>query len=133
MRTINFLLGLGLTLIAMTAPAADLPLERIKLPPGFAIELWARVDNARQMALGRHGSNGGTLFVGSRAAGKVHAVSFDADFRARDVTVVASGLRLPSGVAYKDGSLYVAALNRILRYDHIEPTPGAPAACRGGY
>jgi hypothetical protein len=55
-----------------------LPLETIKLPPGFAIELWARVDNARQMALGGVDAKGGVLYVGSRGAGKVHAVRFDA-------------------------------------------------------
>ena len=110
----------ALALIALTAQAAELPLERIKLPPGFTIELWARVDNARQMALGRHDGKGGTLFVGSMQAGTVHAVSFDAGFKAQGVTQIASGLKLPTGVAYKAGSLYVAAVNRILRYDDIE-------------
>ena len=52
--------------------AADLPLEQIKLPPGFSIEVWSRVDNPRQMALGRHDNTGGTLFVGSMQAGQVH-------------------------------------------------------------
>ncbi|TMH14550.1 MAG: sorbosone dehydrogenase family protein, partial [Betaproteobacteria bacterium] len=52
------------------AQASDLPIEEIKLPPGFKIELLARVENARQMALGAKG----TLFVGSMQAGKVYAV-----------------------------------------------------------
>jgi glucose/arabinose dehydrogenase len=120
MHRINILFGLALVLISLTGSAVDLPLERIKLPPGFAIELWARVDNARQMALGRHDSQGGTLFVGSMQAGKVHAVSFGADFKAQGVKLIASGLQLPVGVAYREGSLYVSAVNRILRYDDIE-------------
>ncbi len=120
MRKMMAGLGLALALIAMTLTAAELPLERIKLPPGFAIELWARVDNAREMALGRHDGHGGTLFVGSMQAGKVHAVRFDTDFRAQGVTVVASGLQRPVGVAYKDGSLYVSAVSRLLRYDKVE-------------
>ncbi|WP_409559391.1 PQQ-dependent sugar dehydrogenase [Accumulibacter sp.] len=120
MRKMMAGLGLALALIAMTLTAAELPLERIKLPPGFAIEPWARVDNARQMALGRHDGHGGTLFVGSMQAGKVHAVRFDANFRVQGVTVVASGLQRPVGVAYKDGSLYVSAVSRILRYDQVE-------------
>jgi len=120
MHRINILFGLALALISLTGSAADLPLERIKLPPGFAIELWARVDNARQMTLGRHDSHGGTLFVGSMQAGKVHAVSFGADLKAQAVKLLASGLRLPVGVAYREGSLYVSAVNRILRYDDIE-------------
>ena len=120
MRLINIFFGLALAVIAPTVPAAELPLELIKLPPGFAIELWARVDNARQMALGRHDSQGGTLFVGSMQAGKVHAVSFGADFKAKGVKVIARGLQLPVGVAYREGSLYVSAVSRILRYDDIE-------------
>ena len=120
MSRITILFALALAVIAPTVPAAELPLERIKLPPGFAIELWARVDNARQMTLGRHDSHGGTLFVGSMQAGKVHAVSFGADFKAKGVKVIARGLQLPVGVAYREGSLYVSAVSRILRYDDIE-------------
>ena len=127
-RMRKIICGIAFFLIAVGIDAAELPLERIKLPPGFAIELWARVDNARQMALGRHDGNGGTLFVGSRNAGRVHAVRFGADFKSKGVTVIASGLQLPSGVAYKDGSLYVAAVSRILRYDDIERRIDQPPA-----
>jgi hypothetical protein len=66
-----------LALLSWTTLAAALPLETIKLPPGFAIELWARVSNARQMALGATDDKGGVLYVGSRGAGSVHAVRFD--------------------------------------------------------
>ncbi|MBK7956045.1 MAG: sorbosone dehydrogenase family protein [Candidatus Accumulibacter sp.] len=128
MRRIDIRLGLALLLISTTLAAAELPLERIKLPPGFAIELWARVDNARQMALGHHDDKGGTLFVGSMQAGKVHALSFGANFRVQAVTVVASGLQRPVGVAYRDGSLYVSAVSRILRYDDIERRLAQPPA-----
>ncbi len=108
-------------LLSLPALATDtLPLERIRLPPGFVIETWARVPNARQMALGHWNQEGGTLFVGSMSAGKVHAVSFAGDLTPRKVTTIASGLQLPVGVAYRDGSLYVSAVSRILRYDHIE-------------
>jgi len=100
--------------------ADDLPLDRIRLPPGFSIELWARVDNARAMALGATGAQGGTVFVGSYQAGKVHAVAFDAAYKVRGVHVVASGLQIPLGVAYRDGNLYVSAVSRILRFPGIE-------------
>jgi glucose/arabinose dehydrogenase len=109
-----------LTLLALAATAETLPLEKIKLPPGFAIELWARVDNAREMALGRHGTDGGTVFVGSLRAGKVHAVRFGANLKVTRVAQIAEGLQLPAGVAYRAGSLYVSAVSRILRYDDIE-------------
>jgi glucose/arabinose dehydrogenase len=118
-----------LCLWVLNASAADtLPIDKIKLPPGFAIEVWARVDNAREMALGRHDATGGVVFVGSMQSGKVHAISFGADFKAGSVKEVASGLKLPVGVAYRDGSLYVSAVNRILRYDGIESRLDSPPA-----
>ncbi len=126
MRRILLFLGYFYALISTHAAAADLPLEQIKLPPGFSIELWARVDNARQMTLGRVG--GGTVFVGSTQAGKVHAVRFDAGYKVQSVTAVASGIQLPAGVAYKDGSLYVSAVSRILRFDDIERRLDNPPA-----
>jgi glucose/arabinose dehydrogenase len=91
------------------------PLAEIKLPPGFHIELAARVDNAREMALGAKG----TLFVGSMQAGKVYAVKLKPGALGT-VTTIASGLNLPVGVAFHDGALYVSSVNRILRYDKIE-------------
>ena len=121
LRRFVSVLVFALSLSAAAADAAtDLPLEKINLPPGFAIELWARVSNARQMTLGQHDAQGGTLFVGSMRAGKVHAVRFGADFKAGEVITIASGLQLPVGVAYREGSLYVSAVSRILRFDAIE-------------
>lgn len=66
---------LTLLLTALPAPGQGrLPLDRVKLPPGFAIEMFTEgVDNARSMALG----DKGTLFVGTRSAGKVHAIRHD--------------------------------------------------------
>src|SRR5574340_186467 len=96
--------------------AADLPLDTLRLPAGFSIALFARVDNARQMALGSHG----TLFVGSMQAGKVVAVTFDEHYRATGTHVLAHGLNMPVGVAFRDGALYVSAVDRILRLDDIE-------------
>ena len=116
----SFIIGLTVTLISLTAIAAELPLEQIKLPPGFVLELWARVDNARQMTLGHHDTHGGTVFVGSTKAGKVYAISFGVDSKVQDITIIAHGLKLPAGVAYREGSLYVSAVSQILRYDEIE-------------
>lgn len=129
MRAIVVLCIWALALLSSRSIAqAPLPLEQIRLPPGFAIELWARVDNARQMALGRVDASGGTLFVGSMRAGRVHAIRFDAGLRAQSPITIASGLQLPVGVAYRDGSLYVSAVSRILRYDAIERQLEAPPA-----
>jgi glucose/arabinose dehydrogenase len=95
-----------------------LQLDKIKLPEGFRIDVYAdNVDDARSMAL----SPNGTLFVGSRSAGKVYVVlDKDGDNRAEEVVAIASGLNLPNGVAFRDGDLYVAEATRILRYDDIE-------------
>ena len=122
-RWIGLLPGL---LLAFAAWAADeLPLSRIVLPKGFAIEVVARLPNARQMALG----DGNVLYVGSREAGKVYAVELDAGYRALKSHVIASGLQMPVGVAWHQGSLYVSAVSRILRFDKLTghlaqpPTP----------
>ncbi len=95
----------------------DLPLDKIKLPEGFKITVFAKVENARSLTL----SPNGTIFVGNRKADKVYAVrDEDGDFVADQVYVIDEGLNMPNGVAFRDGSLYVAEVNRILRYDNIE-------------
>jgi glucose/arabinose dehydrogenase len=96
---------------------AQVQLEKIQLPPGFKIEVYAQVANARSLALGARG----TLFVGSRSGGTVHAVSPD-----RKVTKVIEGLSMPNGVAFRDGALYVGEVSRIHRIDNAETGPGKP-------
>ena len=102
-------------------PAAATPtvsLDQITLPAGFRIEEFATdVKNARSMARGAKG----TIFVGSRSAGNVYAiVDANGDHRADRVVTIATGLNMPNGVAFREGALYVAEVNRILRYDGIE-------------
>lgn len=93
-------------------------LDSIELPPGFSIDYYAQdVENARSMAL----SPNGTLFVGSRDAGKVYAIpDRNNDSKADEALVLAEGLDSPNGVAFRNGSLYVAEISRITRYDNIE-------------
>lgn len=120
-------------MVSATAFAqSELPLANIKLPPGFSIELVARVPNARAMAWGDSGDRGSTLFVGSMGEGKVYALSIPATGSTNKVVVrtVASGLDLPVGVAYRDGALYVSAVNKLLRYDDIERRLANPPAPR---
>ena len=80
------------------ATAADkLPALKLKLPPGFNIEVYAAgMANARSLAEG----DKGTVFVGSRLLDKVYAV-INKDGK-RSVKVLASGLYRPNGVAFKD-------------------------------
>jgi len=106
----------------------------ISLPPGFRITQFATgIANARAMCWGTQG----TLFVGSRSAGVVHALrDRDGDGQADERHVIAKGLNMPVGVAFKDGSLYVSAVNRILRFDSIElrlANPPAPAIVTDTY
>lgn len=109
----------GMVLVSSVAcsKAPKPSLDDIQLPPGFKISVYAQgIINARQMALG----DKGTLFVGSLAAGNVYAIVDAADKKSKQVLVIAKGLHLPAGVAFKDGALYVSAVDRILRFDNIE-------------
>ena len=109
---------LTLFFFASWIEAGTLPLDRITLPPGFTIALYAdNVPNARGMARGQDG----VLFVGTRDKGDIYAVlDKDGDQRADEVLTIARGLHMPVGVAYQKGSLYVSAVDRILRFDHID-------------
>ena len=95
---------------------AALPIEKIKLPPGFEISLFAEgVVNARSLVL----SDTQILYVSTRGEGKVYAIKHDG-IKATKVYTLAAGLNQPNGVAFRNGALYVAEVNRILRYDNIE-------------
>lgn len=94
----------------------DLPIDDLRLPDGFDVEVWAHgMPGARMMAL----SDEGTLFLGTRSIGRVYAV-IDNGEEQRETRIIAEGLTQPNGVAYKDGSLYVAAINEVYRYDDID-------------
>jgi glucose/arabinose dehydrogenase len=121
------LLGVLLPLVG-----AAQPVERIKLPPGFEISVFAsNVADARSMALGEKG----TLFVGTRREGVVYAITHDGK-RASRVATVAKGLESPNGVAVRDGALYVAEVGKVWRYDAIESSlekPPKPTLVYGKY
>lgn len=111
---------------AISGSSASLPLDKIKLPPGFQINIFAEVDNARSLVV----SPSGIVYVGNRHADKVYAVKDeDGDGIADKRWVLASGLNSPNGVAFKDGDLYIAEISRILKLSDIEtqldnpPTP----------
>ncbi len=118
------LVALGVAACAAAGSADGLQLDRIKLPPGFSISLYADgVPNARSLTLGA----AGTVFVGTRREGKVFALlDRNRDNRADAVLVIAKGLDSPNGVAFRDGALYVAEISRVLRFDAIEERLTAP-------
>jgi glucose/arabinose dehydrogenase len=107
------------------ATAVDkLPLDKIKLPSGFKLEVWSSGHpGARTMVMGTKG----TMFMGTRTLGRVYAI-VEKDGK-REPKVLLQGLTQPNGLAFRDGSLYVFAINRVLRYDNIEDkldNPGEP-------
>ena len=111
----------GVLLAAPRLGAAPLPVDELMLPAGFEIEVFARVPNARQMALGdKH------LFVGSMREGKVFAVPLENSRGERRSVVVADGLEMPVGVAFRKGDLYISAVSRILRVRNVERSLSKP-------
>ena len=117
MRTMA--VGLAVLTCSFAAPgilAQRLPVERVKLPPGFEISVFAdNVPGARSLALGKND----LVFVSTRSAGRVYALRHR-NGRATQAFTIASGLNMPNGVALRDGALFVAEVNRILRFDNIE-------------
>jgi len=109
-----------LALASASAAASDVQLDKLRVPAGFHVELVTdAVPNARQMALGRYAEGRGMLYVGSRSAGRVYGVSLEPG-KPAVVHTIASGLTMPSGVAWRDGKLYVAAISTVLRFDGID-------------
>lgn len=94
-------------------------LKQLHLPPDFTLSIFAdNLPNARSLALG----DNGMVFVGTGSEGSVYAVQDSNNDGVADKRyVIANHLYMPNGVAYKDGSLYVAEVNRIIRFDHITP------------
>ena len=122
------LTGLLACTTSITAVAAEPDTTRLALPPGFSIEVvTSEVPNARQMAL----SPGGVLYVGSRRAGNVYAVtnwqsSTGTHPEQIKVQTIATGLKMPSGLVWHNNNLYVGALNQILSYENIDDHLAAP-------
>ncbi|MFI5333524.1 MAG: PQQ-dependent sugar dehydrogenase [Candidatus Babeliales bacterium] len=104
---------------AQSSALEVLPLEKIKLPEGFHIKVFAdNLPGSRFITRGEQG----TIFVGSKGGyGKVYALvpSKDGQSIARKITLL-TGLDEPNGVTFHNGALYVAEIGRILRYDNIE-------------
>lgn len=98
----------------VATPASEIPLNRIKLPPGFKAEIWASgMPGARAMVFGDNGK----VYVGTRGIGRVYEVTDNG--KERTSRVVVDKLVQPAGVEYRDGALYVMAINKVLRFDGI--------------
>ena len=133
-----FFLTLPFIILACTDPASQvysnqasltseegLFLDSLVMPDGFHMEVYGRVDNARSMAM----SPDGTLFVGNKANGSVYALQDrNNDMKADTLYTIAKDLIMPNGIAFKDGALYVAEINKLWRYDAIEDNLYDPKA-----
>ncbi|MEE9253574.1 MAG: PQQ-dependent sugar dehydrogenase [Pseudomonadales bacterium] len=126
MKSLSIFLGACALLCSASATAA-VPLDKLSVPSGFQIEVLSdQVPNARQMAIGAQG----TLFVGTRREGKVYALpDRNRDGTPDEVKIIARGLTMPSGIAFREGDLYIGARDTIYRFSNIESRldePGKP-------
>ncbi|HXJ78963.1 MAG TPA: PQQ-dependent sugar dehydrogenase [Candidatus Methylomirabilis sp.] len=103
-------------------PADKLPIGKIKVPPGFKVEVWVpEILDARGLRQG----DKGTVFVSSNfVAAKIYAVVEKGG--KREVKTIAEKLMLPNGIEFYKGALYVATPKAITRYDDIENTLDKP-------
>ena len=103
-------------------PASQIPIDKLRMPAGFKVEIWATgLPGGRAMTRG----DDGKIYVGTRGIGRVYEVTDGGS--ARTVRTVVDKLNQPAGVAFKNGSLYVMAIDKMLRYDGIEKNPSAVA------
>ncbi|HZH53439.1 MAG TPA: PQQ-dependent sugar dehydrogenase [Microvirga sp.] len=95
-------------------------LEKIKLPQGFKIDLYAIVPDARHMAVG---PSTAVVFVGTRKNNVYVVTDRDKDRVADEVKQFAPSVafKIPNGVCFsRDGMLYVAEQNRVLQFPAAE-------------
>ena len=101
----------------LPTPLADLEkiVAGMKAPPGFKVTIYAsNVPQARQMAWG----DKGTLFVGTWDAGVVNAIADEGGKRM--VKPVIKGLRMATGVAYNNHTLYVVDIDKVYAWENPE-------------
>ena len=108
----------GGLLAAQLLPAAasgQLPLDRLRAPRGFAIEVFANVPGARSLAVAEGGAR---IYVGSRGDRVFAVLDPERDRTANEVVEIAGGLKVPNGVALApDGALFVVEQHQISRFD----------------
>jgi glucose/arabinose dehydrogenase len=100
-------------------PVSEIPVERLKVPPGFKVEIWASgMPGARHMVRGPQGK----IYAGTRGIGRVYEVTDQRGSRTSRVLV--DKLTQPNGLAFNGSSLYVVAIDKVLRFDNVESNPG---------
>ena len=100
-------------------PPGEIPVDKLKVPPGFKVELWSHgTPGVRAMAR----TESGKVYAGTRGIGRVYEISDNGGQRTSRVLV--DKLNQPA-VTYHKGSLYVFAIDKVLRYDGIDRNPNA--------
>jgi glucose/arabinose dehydrogenase len=114
----------GDSTVTAAADSTQVRLAKIKLPQGFKIDIYAtEVENARSLAI----SPAGIIYIGTRDKGDVYAVQdTNGDNKADKKWVIATGLKSPNGVAFRDGDLFVAEISRIIKFPNIEANLDSP-------
>ncbi|HVE52305.1 MAG TPA: PQQ-dependent sugar dehydrogenase, partial [Ramlibacter sp.] len=101
----------------IAVPAAEIPVRNLRVPPGFRIELWA---SGMPGVRARSRANNGRIYAGTRGIGRVYEITDSGGTRTSRVLV--DRLTQPA-VTYHNGSLYVASIDKVLRYEGIDANP----------
>ena len=121
----------GATLVPQTGARSNevrASLEKIKLPPGFAISLYALVPSARHMAVGPRGR---ITFIGTNRTRVYAMMDRGGKGVADEVRQFAANvdMKLPNGVCFaRDGSLFIVEQNRVTAYPSAEEFSGRDIA-----
>lgn len=113
LATLSASFGLLATPAMADRADAEANLDKLNMPEGFKVEVYAEVPGARQMAFGQ---STGTVFVGTRDKYVYAVVDKNKDRKADKVVTILDDLKMGNGVAMYQGNLYVAEQNRIARY-----------------
>jgi len=98
-----------------------LGIKQLKLPKGFNIEVYASgIPNARTLRVGEKG----TVFVSNRLLDKVWAIT-EKDGK-RTAKAIYTGLYRPNGLAFHNGTLYIAELGKVSKAEKIEDNLDSP-------
>lgn len=113
-------LALSLLAAALPGVANAQGGPKLKVPPGFAIDVFAdKVGSVRFMAV----DPAGTLLVSEPSAGRVLALpDKNGRGKADSVQTVVTGLDQPHGLAFHEGALYVAETSRVQRFAYDPAT-----------
>ena len=97
--------------------ASDIPLDKLRLPPGFKVEIWSTgTPGIRAISRGESGK----IYGGTRGLGRVYEITDNG--KERTSRVVVDKLKQPAATIH-NGNLYVMAIDKVLRYDGIEKNP----------